>query len=386
MFDGGKDGIAFLLGLSDTELISFLRLDFVLDNCVVRDSSPGVPYTKLGTNNGAILDSENGRSLILAAVISRFRLLLSSPLDTISSLSAEELVRGGYVDPVKIFIKSEPHKRQKLLEKKFRIISNVSLVDSVIERVLFRFQNGLEIRHWRECPSKPGMGLHDAGLKDLFAIFEAKQKDGVLAESDVSGWDWNVKGWMMEDDMRCRARLAGARKGSAYYHMLLARFYTVSLKLFHLSDGVMLAQRVRGVQASGSYNTSAGNSRMRVLLGYHAGVSWIIAMGDDDVEDFDETGRVESNYRRFGIPIKEYKKCTPGKVGFCSHSWDGSWKAVPDNIGKTLFRFFSHSLSSRTANPEFRAQLGNDIRHHPDRDWILNQVDSITELESKQYE
>lgn len=382
-YDGGLEGREALLALSDEDLARVLRLDHVLDKCVVKDSSPGVPYSRLGSSNGVLLSSASGRSVIVSAVLSRFRLLLSTPLEELAKLNAEELVRGGFVDPVKIFIKSEPHKRQKLVEGKLRIISNVSLVDSVIERILFRYQNGAEIRHWRTCPSKPGMGLHDAGLKDLYDTFESQQREMELAESDVSGWDWNVKDWMMEDDMRCRARLAGARKGSAYWHMLMARYYTVSLKLFHLSSGEMIAQRVRGIQASGSYNTSAGNSRMRVILGYHAGVVWIMAMGDDDVENFDATGKVAQKYKLFGIPLKDYKKCAPGVVGFCSHTWNGDWRASPDNVCKTLYRFFSHTLSSRTCNPEFRAQLEMDIRHHPDKEYILSRVDSIIELESK---
>lgn len=353
-----------------------------MDHEVVPTSSPGVPYVLLGRNNRDIL-SGPGRTIVRQAVLDRFRLLLTTPLEHIASLTAEQLVQGSFCDPVKVFIKNEPHKISKLRAGRYRIISNVSLVDSLLERILFRKQNQLEIARWRTCPSKPGMGLHDEGLKELYSLFVQSQARFPLAESDVSGWDWNVKGWMMEDDMLMRAALAGARPGSPYHHMLMARYYTVSLKVFVLSDGSLLAQRVRGIQASGSYNTSAGNSRMRVALAYVAGVQWVIAMGDDDVESYDETGEVERNYRRLGIPLKDYKLCEPGMFEFCSTVFRGSWKGAPANAARTLYRYLSHSLASRTSNPEFRAQLAFDLRHHERQQELLALVDSITELESK---
>lgn len=368
--------------MDDGDLSAALNLDYLFDNEVVPTSSPGVPYVLLGKDNRTIL-SGPGRDFIRTVLLTRFRLLLQTPLSYLASLTAEQLVEGGFCDPVKVFVKNEPHKVQKLRDGRYRIISNVSLVDSLLERVLFRKQNQLEIARWQTCPSKPGMGLHDEGLQALYDLFVDAQARFPLAESDVSGWDWNVKGWMMEDDMLMRASLAGARRGSPFYHMLMARYHCVSLKVFVLSDGSMVAQRVRGIQASGSYNTSAGNSRMRVHLAYVVGVGWVVAMGDDDVEEFDESGVVVANYRRLGIPLKDYKLCGQGSFEFCSTRFEGSWQGVPVNVARTIYRYLSHSPASRTANPEFRAQLANDLRHHPRQQEYLALVDSITELESK---
>jgi hypothetical protein len=391
--DGGVEGRGVLLGLDDQQLRTALHVDEILDVEVVPTSSPGVPWVRLGKCNRDIIQGPN-RETLVSALLARIRLHLGTELHYVEGLTASELVQQGFSDPVKTFIKNEPHTLKKLRAGKLRLISNVSLVDSLVERILFRLQNRCEIRHWKDISSKPGMGLHDEGLKELWSTFSSAQsKYGSLAETDVSGWDWSVKYWLMQDDMLCRAKLAGARKGSAYYHLLMMRSLTVSLKVFCLSSGKLVAQKKRGLQASGSYNTSAGNSRMRVLLAYCALVLWIMVMGDDGVETSDPTSNTRALYELMGFPIKDYVICEPGEFSFCSTNFVGSWKGSPANAMKTVFRYLSHSLSSRTVNAEFRVQLEDDLRHHPDRERILSRVDfisamelndSITELESKQ--
>lgn len=40
-------------------------------------------------------------------------------------------------DPLKIFIKQEPHKDKKIAEGRLRLIMSVSLIDSMVDRILF---------------------------------------------------------------------------------------------------------------------------------------------------------------------------------------------------------------------------------------------------------
>nr|UHS71546.1 MAG: putative RNA-dependent RNA polymerase [Barnaviridae sp.] len=298
-------------------------------------------------------------------------------------MTPRELVQCGLVDPIKVFIKSEPHKVAKIEAGKLRIISNVSIVDQLVERVLCSRQNKLEISRWKTCPSKPGMGLHDEGLQELYDEVTAVQKSGMnLAETDISGWDWNVKDWLLALDAELRADLYHAPEGSALRHLLWFRGFAVARKVFCLSDGTLYEQQVPGIQASGSYNTSSSNSRMRIILAYIVGCAWAIAMGDDDVEE--AVPNASEAYVRLGFSVKDYKILD--KVGwfdFCSTSFMGSWRGRPSQWLRTVFRYLSHSPASFVSNPEFRAQLVSDMRHMPNQQEILFSCDSIVELESK---
>lgn len=367
--------------MEDSVLVERWRVREVFEAEVVKDSSPGVPYAHFGRTNKDLISGVNFDFLCLS-VVRRIKKLLSVDVEELLEMSAEEMVKQGYVDPVKIFIKQEPHKIAKINSGKLRIISNVSVVDQVVERLLFSAQNRLEIARWKTTPSKPGMGLNDDGLQELYATMQARWDLGKqLAESDISGWDWSVPGWMLLLEAKARIRLAGATTSGPWGHLVMARQICLSLSVFHLSDGQMWAQRTRGVQLSGSYTTSSSNSRMRVMLGYLAGVQWIMAMGDDDVEET-EDGE-PPNYLEWGFPMKDFIKCEEGRVGFCSMKFPGSWKGYPTQEYRSLYRLMSHSLAVHAQFPEYRAQFAMELRHHPQCDEILEKFDDFIARSSK---
>lgn len=298
-------------------------------------------------------------------------------------MSPEDLVIRGLVDPIKVFIKQEPHKLAKVKAGKLRIISNVSIVDQLIERILCSKQNKVEIKRWRTCPSKPGMGLHDEGLEEIFAEVMGAQKTYALAETDISGWDWNVKNWMLALDAKIRSRLYHAPPESALAVLLWFRGFAVARKVFCCSDGSLHSQEIPGIQASGSFNTSSTNSRMRVFLAWLIGCVWVIAMGDDDLEDVVDDAR--QKYADLGIVAKDYRVLSsPGWFNFCSTSFEGTPWGYPSNWLRIVYRYLSHSPASHVQNPEFAAQLAGDLRHHPSKREILDSCDSLVGLESKQ--
>jgi hypothetical protein len=350
---------------------------------VQSNSSPGIPYVKLGKKNSDLFKDDSLRGFILSAVAQRVRRVCNHTQLEISKMCPRELVEAGLVDPIKVFIKQEPHKMAKIKAGKLRIISNVSIVDQLIERLLCSNQNKVEINRWRTCPSKPGMGLHDDGLQELYDEVVSAQKSGLrLAETDISGWDWNVKDWLLSLDAELRADLYHAPEGSALRHLLWFRGFAVARKVFCLSDGTLFEQTVPGIQASGSYNTSSSNSRMRIILAYLVGCAWAIAMGDDDVEE--AVDGAAAKYVDLGFQVKDYKVL--GKIGwfdFCSTSFEGHWSGKPSQWLRTVYRYLSHSPASFAQNPEYRAQLVSDLRHMPNQQEILEICDSIVDLESK---
>lgn len=325
-----------------------------IERNIVKDSSPGYPYAKLGTTNGKVM--ENFGDFIWDLVSERLN-LMQKYADIYKTLGPVDLIRYGLSDPVKVFVKDEPHKMEKIRSGKVRIISSVSLVDQIIERLLHGVQNVNEIDMWPDCPSKPGLGLHDDGmkaitqnLKDLLAL------RGEVMCTDVSGWDWSCQEWELEDDMECRIRLSGAPSDGLFAMLCRFNAHVVARSVYVDPDGFMWAQVNPGVQNSGRYCTSSSNSRMRVLLTLMArlksgmdplvdGKCGIIAMGDDSVE-VALPGILECMVE-LGHTIKmtEFSKTIEG-VEFCSQVFNEQGLGYPSSPAKTVYRFLSRDRKS----------------------------------------
>lgn len=157
----------------------------------VPTSTPGVPLAGVAPNNRRLL--EEFLQLAAEAVVERLEEMLE--VEALASLSydAGTLVRRSLRDPVKVFVKNEPHKRMKLLLERYRLISCVSFVDQIIERVLYTPQAKLEISLWRHLLVKPGMGATDDDFRSIWDMKLQLEQIGLCLDTDVEGWDWSVK-------------------------------------------------------------------------------------------------------------------------------------------------------------------------------------------------
>lgn len=319
---------------------------------IARNSTPGFPWMELGRSNKILLDDPELSALLVSEALGRIRLMLEYGED-LFSFAAEELVKRGLCDPIRVFVKTEPHKMAKIKAGKLRIISGVSIVDQLIDKMLFSSQNNLEISLWQQTPSKPGIGLDDEGLQAMASWFRERLTDRSLISTDISGWDWSVQGWELDADLKCRTILGDA-EGSFWHLLARARVFCIKRKTFVLPDSSLVSQHWEGVQCSGWYNTSSTNSRMRVLVravayldscdrrGVGVDVSEVakcVAMGDDCVESC-LTDDVYEIIGEYGHTIKERTEFkTLEGVEFCSHSWYADGLAQPTTWVKTLYRF-----------------------------------------------
>lgn len=271
------------------------------------------------------------------------RLEALSQMSLEEKFSPEELVKRGYCDPVRLFVKQEPHPRRKIEQRRFRLISSVSLADQLVERLLFGYQNRLEIAMWQTTPSKPGMGL--SLVEQSAAIWRDlvhKHSIAPACEADISGFDWSVQEWELRSDVEMRIALSDFPPKLA--HAARARFHCLANSVFQLSNGEMISQGLPGLMKSGSYCTSSTNSRIRCLMAKIIDAPWCIAMGDDSVEGYVENAK--EKYEILGHECKDYIACEVNPhfelkgVNFCSHyfgngaCWLTSWP-------KTLVKFFS---------------------------------------------
>jgi len=278
------------------------------------------------------------------------------------SESAMAMVGHNRADPIRLFVKNELHKKEKVQQGRMRLIASVSVIDQLVERVLFGEQNKAEIERWETIPSKPGMGLHDEGLEALIRCMEAFERP---VQTDVSGFDWSVKEWSLDDDMEVRLRLAGAKKHGTYHAVCTQRYRALSLALFVLSDGSVWEQLIPGIQKSGSYNTSSTNSRIRVMLAYIAGSKATIAMGDDNVEEFAEGA--QKAYARMGYPLKEYVETTLVQgIGFCGHVFRAVvQQCEPERWSRLLANVLQVKPGTDLQAAEYTEQLRWNLRHSP---------------------
>lgn len=302
-------------------------------------ASPGVPLSVLGQSNAEVL-SRHG-DLVYIAVAER--LIALSEADLEAHPKPSDLVRLGLCDPVRLFVKNEPHPANKVREGRFRLISSVSLVDQLVERLLFGPQNKAEIALWQSVPSKPGMGLSQKWqFEALWKDLQIKHASAPAAEADISGFDWSVQKWELEADVCMRIERGNfpARMRKA----ALNRFKCFANAVFQLSNGELIEQGLPGLMKSGSYCTSSTNSRIRCLMAEIIQAPWCIAMGDDSVEGYVEGAR--ELYGELGHTCKDYIPCAAEgeilkEVNFCSHSIAAD-RCYLQSWAKTLFRYLEH--------------------------------------------
>lgn len=344
------------------------------------DAGPGFPWSQYSASNQKFKDVPELREMVVGAAFLRVkRILFGESVDTMTPM---ELLQSNAISPTRLFVKQEPHNQKKLKAGRYRLISGMALDDQLVDRALFSTQNKAEIREWENCPSKPGIGLDDDGLLAMSRKFrEMLKKSKKLVSMDVSGWDWSVQLWELMLDLKSRRKLLGMSKRSAWYRLARARFVGVAKKVYILPDGSLHTQSIPGVQASGWYNTSSTNSRMRVLVRAVAYSLWCeetgnvfdpelaaacVAMGDDSVEcELDD--RCREVIEELGHTIKDVAHFTGlNGVEFCSHRWFADGLAAPLNVVKTMFKFFNHPRPN-PAYLEWAAQLEFETRNCSDR-------------------
>jgi len=138
--------------------------------------------------------------LIVDITLDRLLLLLNSD---VTNKTPQELVQQGYCDPVRIFVKNEPHKADKVANKRWRLISSVSIVDQLVDRVLNTHINKTEIANWHKIPSKPGMGFNQESVEKIIQDFESIPDP---CTSDISGFDWCTAYFALKADCEYRIR------------------------------------------------------------------------------------------------------------------------------------------------------------------------------------
>lgn len=326
-----------------------------LKEFIKMDSSPGVPYHFIGSTNEKVFE-EMGDDLY-ECILDRIETRLSLN-DKIIEMSRIQRIEKGICDPVRVFVKDEPHKVSKLVEGRVRLIMSVSIVDKMIEMLLSRHLHKLEIMNWMVIPSKPGIGF----TRDMNKwVYEEVMEAGNMAYADISGWDWSCKPWLME--LSAKAKIALCDNPSQVWAKLVLLEPVIEAEsVYQFSDGEMVMPRFRGIVNSGKYKTSRDNSWMRVCLATLIGAHTTIAAGDDTVEGYVENAK--EKYLDLGWVLKDYVRVREG-FEFCSR-WYSFGYSYPLNIDKMLMNLLHTRPKGYLELDMMLLQFTDQLEDHPE--------------------
>jgi hypothetical protein len=323
------------------------------------EASPGVPYSMIANRNDdlfRILGSE-----FEDIVLDRIEKRLYYSLDVINDMSRQEKIDRGLVDPVRLFVKDEPHKLSKIKEGRVRLIHSVSIVDKMIEMLLSRHICKLEIENWWKIPSKPGIGFTDEMNSLTYDYIMRDLLD--MAFADVSGWDMSVKMWMLIAGAELRI-LACLNPSPVWNHLVTQEPFLEGEPVFQFSDGELVCPDFQGIVTSGKLKTASENSRIRVLLGFLVGgdkMKRIAAAGDDTVESYVEDAIAK--YLEYGIKIKDYQRVGEG-FEFCSR-WYEKKGSYPLNVEKMLINILHSEPKDEFETECYLCGFVDQMQHHP---------------------
>lgn len=272
------------------------------------DSSPGLcQFSHLGSTNADVFlyDKTNDQPKPDLERVQMVKLAVRARLD--------DLLSGNKVaDPINVFVKPEPHKIAKLAEKRFRLISAISLVDTLVDRVLYGWLQRKALTVVGKTPCLTGWSPMRGGWRYVYERFRGKP----VACLDKSAWDWTVQEYMVElwrefiKEMCVDAPRWWGAAVDARFEMLFDK------ALFEFKDGTQIEQGTVGIMKSGCLLTllmnSVGQSMLHYLamarLGLNPKLYQPITVGDDTTqESFEELSQYVDEIEKLGAKVKGFK-------------------------------------------------------------------------------
>ncbi|APG75869.1 hypothetical protein 2 [Sanxia sobemo-like virus 2] len=239
-------------------------------------------------------------------------------------------------DPIYAFVKPEPHKREKLNSGRLRLISGISLIDSLIDRLLFM--------KWtlktRQMLTKTPIAV---GWTPLDAVKFHHMMGGMheqYLDVDKSAWDWSLKPWIL--DMVKRV-LCGLVVAPTWWHQRVNKRFELLFgnPIWKFQDSSMIQQKQPGIMKSGCYMTiwinSIGQLILHQLAQSRCGVQMHVPMvvGDDTTQPYygEDVDAYLQETRNLGFVIKP----SIGRIAeFCGFRFDG-FKSLPAYRSKHQF-------------------------------------------------
>lgn len=299
-------------------------------------SSPGYPYVWNGvTTNRQVMDNP----VLVEQVRHKFNFLMNC------------LRRGEQLPQptVRIFVKPEPHKVEKIRQGRYRLIWALPLEYQLVHRYFFGPSLAAELKNFETIPTKVGMSWARGGAHRIYKSLDDGSEE--IADVDKKGWDISCAAWTQWMDCEVRLRLC-LNLNPIWDHCVRACYQSLLRSRVIFSDGTVLEQVEDGIVRSGSMITISGNSRMQVILkvlfcvmelgGFVDAKHRVIAIGDDTLERLRGVpARVYQEWlSKYGYTCKEIEIGKLADRTFCSHkflNFKGAQVPVPVNWDKHCY-------------------------------------------------
>lgn len=334
---------------------------------ISRKSTPGYPYRLFADNNGDLLDHYGEE--VKEQVWNRlkgiyywqgdFAELRKDPTRWISE---------GLRDPVRLFPKNQALPRRKSMP---RCISQISVVDQMIERLFFQGYTDAEGNCFPNLPTQKGIGFtaelaQQVGDK-VYGISQVLESDPIA--SDVSGWEKNFDLELAENHATVMASTAEDYDECKEIFDKAANWWCESMfsTPYIMDDGRLITFDDLKVQRSGDFLTTSSNSSGRSYMAEGVG-SEAVTMGDDCLEWSEDPGKLPELYSALNLPVRDVERHKPGDFIFCSHRFqrqgDGSWRCWLETWERMIFE----SSRSKLNDPSTTANYLSEIAMMPDGD------------------
>lgn len=189
-------------------------------------------------------------------------------------------------DPIYVFVKPEPHTKAKIEQGRYRLISAVSLVDTLVDRILLGWLQRVCLATVGQTPCLVGWTPTGGGWRELQRLFRGQP---VLC-LDKSSFDWTVQQWLVELWLEFILALP-VGKPPWFDRVVTLRFRMLfELAEFEFQDGVRAKQNGVGIMKSGCYLTlllnAVGQSILHNLASVRCGTNnpQPCCVGDDTVQ------------------------------------------------------------------------------------------------------
>nr|UQB76114.1 RNA-dependent RNA polymerase [Flumine sobemo-like virus 37] len=210
------------------------------------------------------------------------------------------MVKMGAMDPVRIFIKKEPHTQKKMKSKMFRPIKHVGIVDNTALRVLFscHINSTSDTFDPAASVSNSGMDFLNVEHNRAFAArwFDCPETE-INKPSDVSKWDYSVNYPLLKSSQRSRECMVirdsvTEAQFNRWCHLGRIATQCMAKPVLVTPDGVFHCPEDPGRVLSGCLITKYGNDICRATLSEKAGAT-LNNVGGDDAMDRVERNRVK---------------------------------------------------------------------------------------------
>uniref|UniRef100_A0AB38ZKA2 RNA-directed RNA polymerase C-terminal domain-containing protein n=1 Tax=Crocidura tanakae ribovirus 2 TaxID=3139557 RepID=A0AB38ZKA2_9VIRU len=221
----------------------------------------------------------------------------------------DSLMRGDMIaDPLNMFVKQEPCKVSKDELGAYRLISGVSLIDCMVDRILFGWLVRSALSSVLETPVMVGWSPIRGGWRYITRLFCGRP----VVCLDKSAWDWTVLEWMVKafETFILELPVDAPDWWTKMVKVRITLLYRDAV--FKFKDGTEMRQGEWGIQKSGSLLTIIFNSVLQVLLHEMARPGCrkkMVVMGDDTAqEEPDDLVSYVSAIQGLGPKIKEVRR------------------------------------------------------------------------------